>query len=89
MILLSSHPNMWPEHFLWPCYGLAHTYNSTMVWPRDATIYQYIVYRIVISLYQHQYKVKLYIDILHIMTYQCIVACFNDLQSNYCTLWST
>ena len=50
------------------------------------------MYRIILSLHRCTctYDTKSnHIDISRIMIYQHIVACFNDLQSNYCTLWST
>ena len=50
-------------------------------------IYWYIAHRIVLSLYRCIDTKSNCIDILRIMIHWRIVACFNDLQSNYCTMW--
>ena len=50
--------------------------NFTIQDSRDATIYQYIVY---LSLHQCIDTEWNRIDISHIVIYQCIMACFNDL----------
>jgi len=63
--------------------------NPPAVADRDATIYQYIVNRIVISPYRRIDTKLNRIDISCIVIYRCIVACYNDLKSNYCTLSDT
>ena len=60
--------------------SICNNTNLTTFHTRDATIYQYIVYRIILSLYQCINTKSNRIDILHIvMIYQHIMACFNEI----------